>query len=283
MQRIILFIAIGIGVAASVWYFNLNTEGDPVAVAQKPSVAQTDPGLQTTEVDTVLESEGLIRPEVQPELLGLQELTAEAEDDATEIVEGFRVRKDRECDIKVHYFDDDGDGILDPAIECIPWNPRVPHPYTTYSDEVLADLAYGDAKAAEIFGSRLIQRAGDDGVKLKALGVGYHLRATALGGDLKLITRAAGRAYSRTWSAANGVEKDNIINHFALEEVAARFGKQRTSNTWRRQLDSLDLPADQLNRIEKLVINHMTTIAEIQTIVTGETSFAEIVNAGQVE
>jgi|GEM_PF-5817513 len=255
------------GAAAAIWFFEVETvETSP------PSVVLTNPVAQTNPVEIAPERKEEVLPDTLPPL----DLVAGAEEEPAEIVDDFSDAGATDCIIKLHYFDDDDDGIFEAYKECIPVVPIVRHPYTSYSDEVLANLAYGDAKAAEILGMRLIQRHGNQ--ELTDLGVNYVLRAAALSGDVQLIRRAAGAAYSHIGDA-NGPIPNSIIHNYVLREAAGRLGNKSYPSEWDSTIQSLNVSTENLEFIEDRVIETMERVAAIQTNVTGETDFAEILRS----
>jgi len=254
---------------AAIWYFFANTAG-----GDAPSDVLANPVAQTNHLGTTQEGEG--QEDALPELVTLLDAVASVEDEPSEFISDSEIPWYERCNAQTFYYDDDGDGILEPSLECVPEDLKAErHPYTTYSDDVLIDLAYGDAKAAEILGTRLIQR--HSGEELTGVGVNYALRAAALSGDVNLISTAASYAYSN-YADADGPKVDNIIHSYALQEVAGRLGKESYEDVWGSRFRSLDLSAEHKERIEKRIINTMEGVAEIQTSVTGETDFAEVLN-----
>jgi len=255
--------------AAAIWYFEVET-----IESSTPADGLTNPVAQTIPVEIAPERE----EEVLPETLAPAGPVAGVEEEPTEIVDDFSDSEGTDCIIKLHYFDDDDDGIFEAYKECIPVVPIARHPYTTYSDEVLVDMAYGDAKAAEILGERwMAQASGENQPELMLKGVNYALRAAALSGDAHLIRRAAFAAYSQIGDA-NGPIPNNIIHNYVLREAAGRLGNESYSSAWNPRMQSLNLSPENKKFIEERVIETMERVAAIQTNVTGETGFAEVLS-----
>lgn len=98
-----------------------------------------------------------------------------------ETVQGIEVLKDRNCEVEVHYVEDN-DGTVTEAFSCTPREPQA-GPYDHYSSASLEALAYADSNAALELGKRLI--AGEPEVATRWL-----LRSLALdSGDLERPTR----------------------------------------------------------------------------------------------
>ena len=99
---------------------------------------------------------------------------------AYEVVQGLRVRKDRNCTVTTHYVPN-GDGTVSTVYACEPNSAGSENPYGGYSNETLAQMVYHDAKAAETLGMRFRE-------KDQELAMSLIIRASALaGGDARPI------------------------------------------------------------------------------------------------
>ena len=105
------------------------------------------------------------------------------------------------------------DGTVTPLFSCESAGPQPPHPFTTYPNEALESLAYGDADAARILGMRL--RLVDEAAAMSLV-----VRAAALaGGDPAPILEYA-NAYPLP-SAIDGVPVRKTVHaRFVLGAVA---------------------------------------------------------------
>ncbi len=75
-----------------------------------------------------------------------------------ELIDGIRVKKDRNCTFKIAKYVTRPDGTASPAVICEPHEPRPVDPYTTYSTEALKTLAYSDAHAAHVLSQRFREK-----------------------------------------------------------------------------------------------------------------------------
>ena len=162
------------------------------------------------------------------------------------------------------------------AIECVTNEPKERHPYESYSTEVLESLAYGDAKAAEVLGVRLIQQSSDSGPG-RHKGVEWIVRAAALSGDGALLNRAAANAYSIV-ELRGEIQTDNIKRDYVLREVAKKLtGKE---NAWKDRWESLEISDEERQEAEQKIQETLKQMAEVQYSVTGSTDIEELLGNG---
>ncbi len=289
MKRIALYLSLAlVGASAAMWYFNPKIEA-----GEAPTLFLSDsqPVAKNIYVDSAASSE--LKPPSEdfgePEVVGLvvtsKPKSSSEDSDAPESRFNEDWMKGKDC---YDYYFVNEDGIADSVVECT-LKKRERHPYYSYSTEALTDLAYGDTKAAEILGSRLIWQATDKKVateeaQLKMLGVIYYLRAAALSGDISFIYKGAGSAYSLV-ADVNGVKTGNIVNYFILEQVAYRLSGERRANRewpspWQRKFNELNLSADKTQEVNARIEHLARGTANLQTQVTGNTEFAEAMGDG---
>lgn len=160
------------------------------------------------------------------------------------------------------------DGTATPLYTCEPVEPEPPHPYSGYSTEALASLAYADADAARILGMRL--RHDDETAALSLI-----VRAAALsGGDPAPLLEYA-NAYPQP-SAINGWPVRKTVHvQFVLGSVADML-EAGSSNAayWEALIREESADAD---RELELLRQQARTIVEemrrIQRDLTGTTDF----------
>lgn len=217
----------------------------------------------------LVDFEDAATPEVPATTAGPEAVTPAQE---TELVMGFRVLKNRNCDVEVHYIPDPESGEMHEAMACIPRNPKAPHPYQSWSEEVLAGLAYGDAKAAEILGLRHIHSADP---AQEQLGLSLLYRAVALSGDPSAFRQAVGIRYAHV--SINGeAQIKNLKQLMVFNVMGEALGDERfDSSIVEQELRSADTPDEEILRLRTASRDLLSDMADLQTEITGSTSIRE--------
>lgn len=189
-----------------------------------------------------------------------------ASSDQFEVVNGLRVRKDRNCTMRLHYLPV-ADGTVIEAHSCVPNEPENSHPYESYSDEALESLAYSDAKAAEVLGMRL--RRVDEQAAMSLF-----IRASALGGGRFEPLQRYSSSYP--WpDEVNGIPVRKTIHvKYVLSAVAELLGDASSGNSrWKaRVLELPDDPERTMAMLDRQVERIVSEMREIQINVLGATN-----------
>lgn len=208
-------------------------------------------------------------PEIAAAAVGIlpneQSATVAAGNEATEIVMGLRVRKDRNCRVELKdYVTPDGEMFS--AYSCTSTTPATPHHYAEYNNETLAGMSYADADAAALLGQRLI--ASDTGKSYELL-----IRASALdGGNLEHIAWLSDQAFSAV-EIDGEPHIENLQRRYELAALAARLGGgPELSDTLRSQLSSLGIEPSQLQQLDATADALLKTMLHIQQQVIGEST-----------
>ncbi len=157
------------------------------------------------------------------------------------------------------------------AIACDP-QATEPRPYETWSEPVLAGLAYGDPVAAEVLGLRHIQ---SEDPNQEALGLMLLYRSVALSGDTEALHRAIGNRYATV--ATNGEPNvHNLKQLLVFAIVATKLGDTsiRPASIEARLADAAVPPADvaELKSAAEKILQEM---ASIESEITGNTTIRE--------
>jgi hypothetical protein len=190
----------------------------------------------------------------------------------TENVLGFRVLKDRDCEVQLRYIPDAETGELHEAMSCEPLNPVPPHPYESWSNELLAQEAYADAEAAEVLGLRFIRSEDPDH---EQTGLSLVYRAAALSGNPGVFGKAIGARYA--YVSKNGKPQiDNLKQLLVFSHLGRALGGQAIATpTIERELRGHDVPEEELSRIRQGSRVLLEQMADLQTEITGSTSIRE--------
>ena len=170
------------------------------------------------------------------------------------------------CTIDTRYLANP-DGTVTPLYTCERAEKAPPHPYTTYSDEALESLAWGDADAARILGMRLRLRD-------EAAATSLVVRAAALaGGDPAPILEYA-NAYPLPGEIDGVPVRRTVHARFVLGAVADMLEKGSSDVAhWElviRQVSSdPDREIEMLRDRARAIVEEIDRIREDVTGVTG--------------
>jgi hypothetical protein len=160
------------------------------------------------------------------------------------------------------------DGTATPLLGCEPTEAEPPHPYTGYSTEALASLAYADADAARILGMRL--RDDDETAALSLV-----VRASALsGGDPAPILEYA-NAYPQPSAIDGWPVRRTVHVQFVLGSVADMLGAGSSNVAYweariREESTDADREIELLRQQARAIVEEMR---QIRLNVTGGTDF----------
>ena len=190
----------------------------------------------------------------------------------TEQILGYSVLKDRNCDVEVHYITDQETGEVHEAMSCVPRDPAAPHPYESWSDETLAGLAYGDAKAAEVLGLRHIR---SEDPAQETLGLSLLYRSVALSGEPSAFRRAIGIRYAHV--SINGEPQIRNLKQLLVFNVMgdalghAQFNPDVVEN----ELRSLNVSDAEIQRLRTGSRDLLQQMGDLQAEITGSQSIRE--------
>lgn len=197
--------------------------------------------------------------------------------DEMETVLGMSVLKDRDCTLyEMRVQDESGETSV--AYRCEPNNPKEIHPYGEYSIELLRELAYRDADAAEILGIKLIQR-GDE-----SEGLQFVYRSVALGGGKS--ASALKRAHNTFYSSIVDAEAPNYEPKpaFAAMEKAYVFARIRDElngvnySEWiRAKLETHGFT--EFDRLDREARDALEVMADVEIEVVGSNTIQEKIDA----
>ena len=162
-------------------------------------------------------------------------------------------------------------GEIEPAWTCEP-HVEEPHPYESWGEAVLAGLAYGDAKAAEVLGLRHVQSADPS---REALGLMLLYRSVALSGDTGPLHRAVSARYA---VVSEGSEPDthNLRQLLIFSVVTAKLGDATINQSGiESRLAMADVTGEEIMEIRSTADQILRQMADIEREVTGNTSIAE--------
>lgn len=190
----------------------------------------------------------------------------------TEQALGFRVLKDRKCEVEIHYIADPQTGETHEAMSCKPLDPNEPHPYESWSDESLAGMAYGDSKAAEILGLRHI---GSEDPAEETLGLSFIYRSVALSGDPSTFRRAIGVRYGHV-SVNDEPQIENLKQLLVFNVMGEALGDERfNAGILESELRSADIAEEEILRLRAGSENLLRKMADLQAEITGSLSIRE--------
>ena len=198
-------------------------------------------------------------------------------DSDTEVVLGLRVRKDRNCTLSVRQYADPETAELRNVYSCTPNEPVEPDPYESWSEEVLASMAYGDAHAAQVLGLRHIS---SDNAEQEALGLSLLYRSVALSGDPTTFRKAIGQRYA--YLEINGEPQIHNMKQLLVFNIIGEAMGDNRFNTAQvlLELKRADVPAAELERLQTGAWGILEAMADLQVEMTGDTTIREaLVNA----
>jgi hypothetical protein len=150
-----------------------------------------------------------------------------------------------------------------------------PHPYETWSEPVLAGLAYGDPVAAEVLGLRHIQ---SEDPNQEALGLMLLYRSVALSGDTEILHRAIGKRYA-TVSMNGEPDVHNLKQLLVFAVVATRLGDTDIRpHSIEARLAKAEIPTAEVSRLKQAAERILREMASIENEVTGNTTIREALN-----
>lgn len=206
---------------------------------------------------------------VEPKAVGSAATRTAAETvDGTEIAFGIRVRKDRNCTVRVRdHITAEGETLQ--VHSCKRDSPRTPHPYAQYDDETLAVMAYADAEAAAMLGKRLLST--DKWKSYELL-----IRASALdNGNAQPLSWISDQAFGVV--KINGEPQvPNYKRRYELAALAARLDPTFTeTQNLRRELIEIGVNPDEVERLDARVDSMLRAMRRIQQTVLGETTIGD--------
>lgn len=188
---------------------------------------------------------------------------------------------DAKCNFTT-YLVPDRDGNLIEAIKCDPKSPpEARHPYTTYPQAALVDMAYGDPIAAEVLGLWYL-----DEKKLEG-GMTLLYRAIALNGATEF--RPLHNAANVHFSSVQHLDEDGnlVYSISSLEQqyIMGRIGEVlgdtvRSTPYARMKLKDAGYNKEDFARLEREASAILADMANIETEVTGKSTIREALNDG---
>ncbi|MEJ2087511.1 MAG: hypothetical protein P8Y69_03335 [Gammaproteobacteria bacterium] len=145
-------------------------------------------------------------------------------------------------------------------------------PYETWDEQTLADMAYGDAHAAEVLGLRHIT---SDNPRTEALGLMLIYRAVALSGDPVSFRKAIGARYA--YLEVNGKPQiDNLKQLLIFNLIGEKLGDSRfDSRQVVAELKRVAVPDAEIDRVTSAATRILERMAETEGQVTGNTAIRE--------
>lgn len=210
-------------------------------------------------------------PEAQQQTTRAARSVVDTRDPADPIESHPSLSDNSNCRVTRQYFDS-RTGDLRDVYTCTPTEESDPHPYEDWSDETLANLAYGDAKAAEVLGLRKVVSEDPD---REALGLTLLYRSVALSGDLDTFRKAIGRRYA--YVSYNGKPLvHNLEQLLVFNLIGEVLGDNRFNPLpIESRLRDLDVSSQELDRIHRATSDILTSMAQLQTEMTGDTTISE--------
>ena len=147
-----------------------------------------------------------------------------------------------------------------------------PHPYEEWSEQVLAGLAYGDPKAAEVLGLRHVQ---SEDPNREALGLMLLYRSVALSGDTTPLHRAISQRYAVV--AEDGAANvHNLKQLLVFAIVATRLGDGGiNSRSIEARLAKAEVEASEVMRLKSAAEQILQEMGSIESEVTGNRTILE--------
>ena len=150
--------------------------------------------------------------------------------------------------------------------------PAEVHPYETWSEPVLAGMAYGDAKAAEVLGLRHIRSSDPN---QEALGLMLLYRSVALSGETAALHRAISARYA---VVSEGGEPDvhNLRQLLIFGIVTSQLGDRAINQSAiEHRLAKADVSEEEIRQIRSTADDILNQMAVIEREVTGNRSIEE--------
>lgn len=211
-------------------------------------------------------------PAISSALNPLDQPNSEDDDSPYEMVLGINVRKDRNCTVEVREITDLETGKNRRIYTCTPNSIADIDPYTTYSDEVLAGMAYGDPHAAEVLGLRKLVST-DPAVE--AEGLKLLLRAVALSNSTHGIALAVNTRYSHV-STDDQIHLDTVSQLYVLGEISNTITpNSMTTDHYADLLLSGGLDEQAIEKLRQHSQEILSEMAGVQTEITGNTDIKE--------
>jgi len=244
--------------AIVLWKFSPHEEVFPQSTTPESAVAQ--------KLNTVPSPSGasVLDPVPQPD--------RHEADSAYEMVLGIQVRKDRNCTVEIRHIVDPETSDIRQAYACTPDSSPEIDPYTTYPEETLAGMAYGDAHAAEVLGLRKL--VSTDPAQ-EAEGLKLLLRSVALSNDTRGIGLAVNTRYSHI-SSEDRVELNNVRQLLVLGHIAnlIKPGSMSTHHYTRLLIEN-GVDVEEIEQLGQQSNSILSELAGIQTEITGNTNIRE--------
>lgn len=261
MNRIHTALAItGLCITAVGWQVWQQTDAE-FSLADSQDIDATSTGPTTPDSNTPI---GLTDPPAT-------QLTIEPMTGGAGLVQ--KVADNPRCHVSAQFPDPDTGELVD-AYSCTSVRPD-PHPYETWSEGVLAGMAYGDAKAAEVLGLRHIT---SEDPNREALGLMLLYRSVALSGSTESLHLAASRRY--TYAYADGKPQIGNLKQLLLFGIIA----QRLGDTGidprlvEARLKKESISPEAISRVRASAESILEQMAVIQTEITGKTSISEVLS-----
>ncbi len=159
-------------------------------------------------------------------------------------------------------------------VDAIACDPAVaePRPYESWSEPVLAGLAYGDPVAAEVLGLRHIQ---SEDPNREALGLMLLYRSVALSGETEALHRAISERYA-TVSKDGEPNIHNLKQLLVFAIVATRLGDTRIRpGSIEARLANADVPDAELLQLKQAAEDILLEMASIESEITGNSTIRE--------
>lgn len=184
---------------------------------------------------------------------------------------------DAKCNF-ITYLVPDRDGNLIEAIKCDPKSPpEARHPYTTYPQEALVDMAYGDSIAAEVLGLWYLDE------KKTEAGMTLLYRSIALNNATEF--RPLHNAANAHFSSVQHLDEDgNLVysissleQQYIMGRIGEVLGDAVLSTPYYRRLLE-DAGHKDFARLEREASAILADMANIETEVTGKSTIREALN-----
>lgn len=148
------------------------------------------------------------------------------------------------------------------------------HPYESWSDDTLANLAYGDPKAAEILGLRHV--ISDDPGE-EAMGLALLYRSAALSGDPDVFHKAIGRRYA--YLSVNGEPQlHNLRQLLIFSLIGHRLqGKAFDPTPIENRLREAEVPGQDITQLHAVAGRILRSMGDLQREITGNTTIEEAI------
>ncbi len=178
----------------------------------------------------------------------------------------------KDCTWVTHYIPEFETGEIIESRSCEPNNPEAVDPYTTWDNETLANMAYGDAHAAEVLGLRHIRSADPNE---EAVGLNLIFRSVALSGDLNTFRKAIGVRYAYM-SVDGEPQVDNMRRLMLFSVIGEALGDDRFNATFiASELTHAGVPENEIDGLRSAAMEALKAMASLQTEMTGDSWMQE--------